>query len=213
MVNALLINEVSKMKQTGWSDDQIVSSLEEGGYSEKEISDAMSQVGIKYGVGSEPSRSESDLQPSLLDDDTPPAPSPDFEYSEPQRSQQSKPIMQQPQFLQQAVMDINSNVHEIVESVVQERWSRISDTMTDLEVWRSRINDDIVAVKQELIRVGRRFDMLQGAILGRVDEYSQSVHDMATEMKALEKVFQNIMEPLTSNIKELNKVTEKIKKF
>ncbi|MEK6941022.1 MAG: hypothetical protein AABW49_03930 [Nanoarchaeota archaeon] len=200
------------MKQTGWSDDQIVSSLEEGGYSEKEISDAMSQVGIKYGVGSEPRRSESDLQPSLLDDEVP-VPSPDFEYSEPQRLQQSKPIMQQPQFLQQAVVDINSNVNEIVESVVQERWNRISDTMTDLEIWRSRVNDDIVAVKQELIRLGRRFDMLQGAILGKVDEYSQGVQDMTTEMKALEKVFQNIMEPLTSNIKELNKVTEKIKKF
>ena len=73
------------------------------------------------------------------------------------------------------------------------------------------MNDDMASVKQELLRLNRRFDLLQNTMAGRVDEYSHNVQDMGTELKALEKVFKNILEPLTMNIKELNRITEDMK--
>ena len=46
---------------------------------------------------------------------------------------------------------------------------------------------------------------------GKVREYSDDMRSIHTEMKALEKVFEKILEPLTDNIKELSKITEDLK--
>jgi len=71
--------------------------------------------------------------------------------------------------------------------------------------------DDIISIKQEILRVSGRFDNMQQVVIGRVDEYSKSVGDVTSEIKALEKVFQNIVNPLTSNIKELASLTKELK--
>ena len=52
---------------------------------------------------------------------------------------------------------------------------------------------------------------LQNVMVGKVTEYSRSIGDINTEMKALEQVFQRILQPLTTNIKDLNKVTAELK--
>ena len=70
----------------------------------------------------------------------------------------------------------------------------------------------MVSIKQELLRVEERFEQLQTAVLGRVKDYDEGIRGVHTEMKALEKVFEKILEPLTSNIKDLEKITEALKK-
>src|SRR3989344_1521462 len=99
-------------------------------------------------------------------------------------------------------LDID-RVQELAETIVNERWEDLMGKMGNLPVWRERTSVDLAAVKQELLRLESRFEQLQGAVLGRVKEYDEGVRSLHTEMKALEKVFQQILEPLVSNIKEL----------
>ena len=73
------------------------------------------------------------------------------------------------------------------------------------------MNNELIAIKQEIIRTQDHFKNLQGSVLGKVGEYNQNISNINTEMKALEKVFQKILEPLTTNIKELSRITEKLK--
>ncbi len=103
-------------------------------------------------------------------------------------------------------------IQELVESVIDERWQEVVASVGDISLWKSKVEDDIAAIKQEILRVGDRVTQLQSSIIGKVNEYQQSISNIGNEMVALEKVFSKIMEPLTSNIKELQRITESLKK-
>ena len=104
-------------------------------------------------------------------------------------------------------------IHEITESVVNERWEDLMSSLGNIPIWKEKTSNDIVAMKQEILRISNRFDNLQVAVLGQVKEYDKSVRDIHSEMKALEKVFERIMEPLVVNVKELNKIVEEMKRL
>ena len=74
------------------------------------------------------------------------------------------------------------------------------------------MNNDLEAIKQELLRTQERFNNLQAALVGKVTDYSRNISDMNAEMKALEQVLKNILEPLTTNVKELSRITSQFKK-
>lgn len=103
-------------------------------------------------------------------------------------------------------------VEEIAESIVNEKWEEFLTKIGDINLWKENVNNELTAIKQEILRTQDHFNNLQRSVLGKVDEYNQNIGSISTEMKALEKVFQKILQPLTSNIKELSRITEKLKK-
>lgn len=108
-------------------------------------------------------------------------------------------------------INITERIHEISEAIVNEKWEDFISKIGDLPIWKERVNSNIIGIKQELIRTQERFDNLERALLGKVGEYGRGIESIHTEMKALEKVFEKILEPLVSNIKELDRITEKMK--
>lgn len=210
------------------SNEDIRNSLSMEGYSATDISEAINQSNIKKGIEyDEPPAinaypPQPGMQSSMLDDDLPipaPTPSRQEEFSAPQSSnmpQYIQPQVQQPMMLAQqpqyppAQLD-REIINRIVESVIDERWQEIVSNLGDLSIWKSELDGELSSIKQEMIRIDQRFNNLQRGILGRVDEYNQNIVNINTEMKALEKVFEKIIDPLTSNIKELNKITAELK--
>jgi len=104
------------------------------------------------------------------------------------------------------------DMQSLVEEIIDEKWREMLASLGDITAWKSHMADETEAIKQEILRIQSRFDNLQAAVLGKVDEYGTSVKDIGSEMKALEKVFEKILEPLTSNIKELGKITNGLRK-
>jgi predicted nucleic acid-binding Zn-ribbon protein len=84
--------------------------------------------------------------------------------------------------------------------------------MGDLSSWKDRVKTEIVSVKQELLRMENRFEALQQSIFGRIREYDNQVEGVGTDVKAIEKLLQNILNPLADNVKELKRITEKLKR-
>ena len=105
-----------------------------------------------------------------------------------------------------------SRMHEIVESIISEKFDDMTSNLGDLAAWKEKINHDVVSMKQEILRMEEKFENLQNAIIGRVKEYDKGISNVHTEMKALEKVLERILEPLVTNIKELSKITDEMKK-
>ena len=110
-------------------------------------------------------------------------------------------------------MDISEKIHEVAEAIIDERWSDFTSKVGNLSVWQEKVNMNISSIKQEVVRIQERFENLQKAVVGKVSEYDQGIRSIHTEMKALEKVFERILEPLVNNVKELNKITEELKKI
>lgn len=219
-------DEVINLRNQNKSNTDIIRDLSQRGFNNQQIFEAINQADIKGSVeGTVPPDMESPegMQPSALtsegEGEIPiPVPSP-YEEEPPVSSAQpySAPGIQQPTaqvFTPSSTppsMDIES-VQEVVESIIDERWQEVVASVGDISLWKSRVEDDISSIKQEILRVEDRFSRLQASILGKVDEYQKSITQVSSEMVALEKVFGKIMEPLTSNIKELQRLTQDIKK-
>ncbi len=148
--------------------------------------------------------------PSQQDDI--PAPSQGLEVPEPPSynvPNYSAPSFQQ-SFQQQPQVS-SDYVQKIVESVVEEKWDDIISKVGDIRLWKDKMEGDITSIKQEILRTQNHFENLQKAVLGKVSEYNDNIININTEMKSLEKVFEKILQPMTENIKELSRITEKLK--
>ena len=199
------LDEALNMKKKGYDKKNIADDLKNKGYDSSQVSNALNQMDIKNSVDSF-NPGFDNMQPSIMDQDIP-VPEPPEEYQE-------RPRTISPQQVYQPSRQANyyTNQEELIESVVDEKWQQIVDSLGDIEIWKSNINDELTSIKQEILRLSGRLDNLQKAVLGKVNEYNQNISDVGVEIKALERVMQNILQPLTSNIRELSKVTEDIKR-
>ena len=104
------------------------------------------------------------------------------------------------------------NIEEIAEAIVEEKFKRAMEDFGDFNTFRERVRTEIVSMKQEMLRMQSRFDSLQQAVVGKVQDYDKNIQDVGVEIKALEKVLQKIIHPLSSNVRELSKIVEDMKK-
>ncbi len=212
--------KVQQMQSQGLQNQEIISNLQREGYKHEQISQAMDHATVKdelSGVGMEPiKRSPAEEIPvGLLN-----APSPSTPQKQPEQIPQQQPEMtpqedysspsgfsQEP--LERASYDA---IEEIAESIIKEKWDELIKGVGDIALWKERIDIDLEGVKQELIRTQEKFENLQKSIMGKVSEYSEGVINVGTEMKALEKVLEKIISPLTRSVKDLQEVSEKLAK-
>ncbi len=214
-------NEVLALQRSGRTTADITKALEAKGYSIQSINDAINQANIKSGVeGSIPEapRAAADIesmQESVLEPpEAPyaPEPMPPTPEAAPEPTYPQFQPVTMPQPARPAEPSISyEDVQSLVEEVIDEKWKELIAKVGDIPSWKSEISNDTESIKQELLRVERRFEDLQTAIFGKVKEYGSSMRDLGTEMKAMEKVFEKILEPLTTNIKELERITGQLK--
>lgn len=126
----------------------------------------------------------------------------DYSQSDYQQAQQAYPPQSNYEY---------GDMQSLVEEIIDEKWKELVSSIGDITAWKAQIGDEIESIKQEILRTQNRFDNLQSSILGKVDDYGQNIKNISSDMQALEKVFEKILEPLTSNVKELSKITEDLR--
>ncbi len=209
MPRELPTDQVLDMIDQGRSNQEIIIALQGEGYSNQQIQDALAQAQTKVSV-------EGTIQQEI-----PPPPVPGMQPSmlnaggEEARFQ---PVMQE-QFARPMGMDNISNareieerIEEIAEQVIDEKWRKVIEDVGDLSSWKERMVREIMSVKQEVVRIQGRFESLQKAVLEKVRDYDRGIEDVGSDIKAVEMLLQNILDPLATNVKELKKITEKLKK-
>ena len=102
-------------------------------------------------------------------------------------------------------------IQQIAEEIVQEKWDDVMNKVGDIRLWKDRMENEVTSIKQEILRTQDHFSDLQKAVLGKVNEYNENILNVNNEMKALEKVFEKIIGPMTENIRELSRITNKLK--
>ncbi len=192
------VDIVLGLKRQGLTDSEIVEKLKAQGYSPTQVADALTQADIKRGV--EGMRASA-LEPEEEEVPEPPRPpTPGYARLPPERLEPAAPGIRE------------HDIQQLIESIIEERWQEVVSSVGDINVWKSRVEDDLASIKQEMIRVEHRFSNLQSAILGKVEEYNKTMQDVGSDVKALEKVLGKILEPLSTNIKELSRITAELKK-
>jgi len=208
---------VLDMQKEGFSERDISSKLQQEKFGRDEIGGAIDQAAVKNEIA--PMRAP--LSPPSLNPDEVPAPSTAAELPTQEPSQPTQEISppttniqpSSPSFAPEPAGRANYEaIEEIAESVITEKWEDMLKNVGDLKLWKEKVETDLSGIKQEILRVESRFENLQKAILSKLGEYSEGVTDLGAEMRAMEKIFEKILTPLTRSVKDLERVTEKIKK-
>jgi len=200
------IKEVLEMQKSGVAKKDIIKDLESKGHSQQMIAEALSQSDMKSSVET-PENMPTDAQESALTSGAPIPPAPE------NVSIDVPPAIppQQNFQVQQPTVD-RGLIQEFVEQIISEKWQDMMSDMGDFVLWKGRVDDDLSAIKQEVLRFQARVDGLHQALIGKMDSYQKSMSNLGIEMKALEQVFSKILEPLSENIKELKRVTSNLKR-
>lgn len=228
---------VIEMKKRGLSNKEITKELS-ADFRREEIAEAINQAELKQNIevpelpeipkpiqrGIKPYKESYSPVPELEESyiEEPPAPSqyPYEPYPVPTPTEQSSNIITQmsplpmESFPQESEITRGSieRIQEISESIIQEKWVDFMAKIGDIQLWKSKVDTNITSLKQEVLRTNQRIQNLEKSILSRTREYQKTMEDVSIEMKTLEKVFEKIINPLTSNIKELSRITNELKK-
>ena len=220
MANETPVGEVLEFIKKGLSNEEITKQLEVKGFNLQQISDAINQAKIKEGVeGNMPEQNMQEQQQSMEQDIPLPQGQPEGQVQSPGVTEvqggMQEQYQQQEQYPPQQAYPQQSqsygDMQALVEQIIEEKWQAAMKDMGDVRVFKARVSDDMEAVKQELVRTQKRLEDLQVAVMGKVKDYSDGVVKIGSDMKALEKGFTKIMEPLTLNVKELGRISEEFK--
>jgi septation ring formation regulator EzrA len=100
-----------------------------------------------------------------------------------------------------------THIEEIAEAIIDEKWEELIKNLNKISEWRDQTENKISRIEQQFADLKDNFDKLHKAIIGKIGEYDQNIINVATEIKAMEKVFQKILPTFTENVNELARIT------
>ncbi len=198
------IDVVLKLRRQGLSNTQIVEAMQRDGYKTHQIFDAMNQADMTH-AGPVGQPQQQSPQPQQMPPVPPPAPQPQM-----QQQQEQQPYFEQQQ--QQMPASYDAGMEEVAEAIIEEKWKDISKDISKVVEWKTDTEARIIAMEQKFSDLKDQFDKVHAAILGKITEYDESIKEVGSEVKAMEKVFQDVLPRFTENINELSRITKTVKK-
>lgn len=195
---------VLQMRQQGMSNNQIVQNLQRAGHSTTDIFDAMNQADIKSGVegapveGFDPEAVENPMRfnpqgGSTMDANMPPPPMPPpAHHAAPQT-------------------DVNDQVEEMVEAIIDERWTELAANINKVIEWKNKMETVLSQMEARMDDLEKNFNDLHKGVLGKIGEYDQNIVNVGTEVKAMEHAFQKVLPVFAENVKELSRIADTMK--
>jgi len=194
------VDEVLRMREQGFSNNQIVQALQRSGYKTHQIFDAMNQADLKSAGPIEGAVPPDMAQP--MQDQTPAAPADD--NSVPDLPEESEPAAQAPGYNEE-------QIEEVAEAIIEEKWEDLMKNINKLLEWKESIENKMAALEQSNTDLKSNFSDLQKGIIGKVAEYDKTMKDVGVNMKAMDNVFQKVLPSLTNNVSELARITRNVK--
>jgi len=213
------LERVMQMRNQGLSESQIINTLRQEGVSPKEVYDAITQSQIKSELSQAPpieyetqemtqSMAQPEQQPYLPEEnyaDPSQAQVEQQEYIEPvpapqqQYYQEYQPVQQQP-------TDIET-INEIAEQIVDEKNIELKKQISEIKNFKEEAKTEIERLTKKIEKLENNYNELQIAIIRRIGEYGENIKNIATEMHETQDSFSKMINPLTDNLRELQKIT------
>jgi len=198
------INNVVSMKQQGYSNNQIIQTLQRDGYNSSQIFDAISQSEMGSGQ-----MSSDNFQTQQLGQQLPPIGQMPMQQ-QPMQMQQPMPMM--PPSMQSMPMGgLQSSPEELVEAIIDEKWNELVKDINKVIEWKQKADVKLTAMEQQMNDMQLQFDKLHQAIIGKVGDYDRHILEVSTQLQAMEKVFGKVLPTFIDNVSELSAITQRVK--
>ena len=184
-------DEAIQMRQQGMSNGQIAQALQSKGYQPQQISDALSQAALQ-GMPQQqfPPQQGFMQQP----------------YAAPQQFS-PPPMFQQPP-PQEGYSITDERIEEIAEAIIDEKWQELVKDVKKVTEWKGTMEARLDQIEQQVKDTRASMDNMQKAIFGKISDYDKSITNVGTEIKAMEKVFQQVLPSLTESVSRLDRMTK-----
>lgn len=183
------VEQVMAMKAQGYTNNQIIQSLQRDGYTSSQIFDAISQSEVPMQENTQ----YTDMQPI---------------------NPGSMGLgVQQPMPLQQPLMGNiggGTSNEELIEAIIDEKWNELVKDINKVIEWKQKADAKLQVMEQKINDLKDQFDKLHQALLGKIGEYDKNMLAVSTELQAMEKVFSKVLPTFMDNVNELSRITEKI---
>lgn len=214
-----IVEEVRKMQQQGFNDEQIIQAMRGRGVDYKDIADSLSQSRIKAAVeqpdadpsnaysGSPQAGSQEGMEPSIMNNRSEPEelapPSPGAGSYAPQLPQGGY-VVQQPQEYStgqgqytegygQQYTQSSDLTTEIAEQVVAERLGEMRKYIEKIADMKTTVEARIEFLDERLKRIEKIIDVLQSSVLRKVGDYVTNVDDIKRELIETQKTFAKLL--------------------
>jgi len=177
------ISQVIQMKERGLTNNQIIQVLQQQGYNPQQIYDALAQAEARQSI--EP-------------------------YKDEERPREEIPPGA-PMYEPEAPTVQPHTTEELVESIIDEKWQRLNKELAKITEWKDSVNTKMERIEQQIADMKSDLDGLHKAIIAKVGEYDKNLSEVGTEIKAMEKVFKDVLPEMTTNIQELSRLTKEMK--
>ncbi len=181
-----MVNQVHVLKQQGLSENQIADVLSKKGHSHTDIFDAMSQAKLG-GNNMMPNNPQNSNLPPI----------PNMNPMQP--SMDMDPGM------------VNATNEELIETIIEEKWTELIKDINKIITWKNRTETKVTQIEQQVKDMKDQFDELHKAVIGKVGEYDKNILNVGAEVRAMEKVFSNVLPVFVNNVKQLNEIANKFK--
>lgn len=98
-------------------------------------------------------------------------------------------------------------INEIAEQITDEKIDRFKKEMSSFTKFREEMISEITKMNERVQKIESLFDELQMAIIRKIGSYGEDIKNISKEVQITQASFSKILDPLTENIKELQKIT------
>jgi len=102
-------------------------------------------------------------------------------------------------------------VEEIVEGIVAERWRDFEELLIEFEKRDTQLQGELSDLRKRLKEVEDSVKEKEKTLLAKFEEFGMSMENITGKIGAIEKIFRDFLPDLTTNIKTLSEIAEKIK--
>ena len=190
---------VQELRNQGLTDTIILQELTNQGYAQEDVQAALAQA------------------PS---DDMPAPPgrsSPSMEYgnggypSFSQSSSSSFPMLGGQRASGGEDGNVYERMEEIAENLIDEKWEELLAEVRKIVAWKEKVEERQTRLASEVEKLKEDFTGLHQGVLGKLEDYDERMRDVGTELKAVGKVFKDVVPEFVENVKELSSLKNELR--
>ena len=192
------LEQIIQLRNQGTPDEDIIKTLQNNGFSPKEINDSFNQVQIKNAVSDEAPQNPENIPPSPeigqqpLQSDEIYAPNPQTIPEEQEVYYPQPPLQGQEDYYSPGEFD-TSTVIEISEQVFSEKIQTLQKKIEDVAEFKVLAESKIGNLLERIKNVEKIIDTLQISILKKVGSYGGNLENIKNEMSMMQDSFRKMV--------------------
>lgn len=121
------------------------------------------------------------------------------------------PMGSQPGTYPSPMPQMGISTEELVEKIVSEKMDRLEKRLSEQEKVHSDLLQEIGQVRSSLNELKGKYAQLQEDSVVKIEEYNKELEGVGTQIKAMQRVMQNIIPTFAENVRSLTEVVKELK--